>query len=164
MTSVEKWTVWVTSAVVFATGTVYLWMKYWLPAPDAFSIVHHPLQPLFLKLHILSAPLLVFALGSITLRHVWRHYMSGTRQGRVSGLSTALLVIPMVLTGYLIQAITGESALRAVALIHIITGLAYGVVVLVHQLLVRRGRRSAGESITNGDRRRKLRRRRTAYR
>lgn len=164
MTGFEKWSVWVTSALVVITGVVYLWMKYWLPAPDAFSIIHHPLQPLFLKLHILTAPLLVFALGSIALRHVWRHYASGTRQGRLSGVGTMALVIPMVMTGYLIQVVTGETTLRAIVLTHIATGLAYGVAILAHQLVVRRIRRSLGDVIGKGDRRRRLRSRRTAHR
>ena len=164
MTGLEKWTVWVTSILVFVTGVVYLWMKYWLPAPDAFSIIHHPLQPLFLKLHILTAPLLVFAVGSIALRHAWRHYATGTREGRLSGTGTAALIIPMVVTGYLIQVITGETALRGIVLTHLVTGLGYGVVILAHQLLVRRSRRMLGDVITKGDRRRKRRTRRIAHR
>lgn len=153
MTGFEKWTVWVSSALVLITGVVYLVMKYWLPAPDAFSILHHPLQPLFLKLHILTAPLLVFALGSIALRHVWKHYTTGTRQGRLSGVASAVVIIPMVVTGYLIQVVTGETSLRAIVLTHIVTGLAYGGVFLAHQLVVRRIRRSLGDVIAKGDRR-----------
>ena len=162
MTTLEKWAVWLSSGLVLITGTVYLWMKYWLPAADPFSVIHHPLQPLFLKLHILTAPLMVFALGSIGLRHVWLHYATGVRQGRRSGMGTAIVIIPMVLTGYLIQAVTGETALRAIALIHIGTGLAYGLVLLLHQVMVRRVRRSLGDQIAKGDRRHRLRTRRTA--
>jgi hypothetical protein len=155
LNSFEKWSIWVTSALVFITGSIYLVMKYWLPAPDAFSVIHHPLQPLFLKLHILTAPLLVFAFGSIALRHVWRHYSIGTREGRVSGVATAILLIPMVLTGYLIQAITGESALRAIALTHMVTGVGYGVVILGHQIMVHRRGRSLRDQIAKGDKRRR---------
>lgn len=164
MTGFEKWSVWVSSALVFITGMVYLWMKYWLPAPDAFSVIHHPLQPLVLKLHIVTAPLLVFALGSIALRHVWRHYTSRTRQGRFSGVGTAVIIVPMVLTGYLIQVITGETTLRAIVLAHIVTGVAFGLALMVHQVVVWRKGGSLGDRIAKGDRRHRQRTRRTAHR
>jgi hypothetical protein len=147
--------VWTSTALVMLTGTVYLWMKYWLPPLDEFSIIHHPLQPLMLKLHVLTAPLLVFALGSIGLRHVWRHFAAGTGQGRLSGLSTASVVIPMIITGYLIQTITGENLLQVAVLVHLVTGIIYGAALLVHQVIALRGRRSVGEVIARGDRRRR---------
>jgi hypothetical protein len=155
VTTFEKWSVWVTSALVFATGFVYLGMKYWLPAPAGFSIVRHPLQPLFLKLHVLSAPLLLLALGAIALRHVWRHFITGTRQGRASGLASVLTAGSMVLTGYLLQVFTDEGWLRVLALAHIMTGLVYGAALLVHQIMVRRRRAGGSEIIAKGDRRHK---------
>lgn len=159
MTALEKWVVWIGSILVVLTGAVYLWMKYLLPAPDEFSVIHHPLQPLFLKLHILTAPILVLGLGAIALRHVWRQFTTGTRQGRISGIGTALVVVPMIVTGYLVQTITGEGLLRVIAWLHIGAGLLYGVTMLTHQMVVRRGKRGLGDVIAKGDRRRKRRKR-----
>lgn len=159
MTSLEKWVVWIGSILVVLTGTIYLWMKYLLPAPDGFAIVNHPLQPLVLKLHILTAPILVLGLGSIALRHTWRQFTAGTRQGRISGVTTALVVLPMIATGYLVQAITGEGPLRVIAWLHIGTGVVYGGALLAHQVVVRRGKRGLGDVIAKGDRRRKRRKR-----
>ncbi len=133
MTAFERWSVWTTSVATFVTGVVYLWMKYLLVSDDPFAVVNHPWQPMMLKLHILVAPLLVFSIGLVALRHVWRHVQSGMREGRRTGLVTLVALGPMILTGYLIQAITHESLLRAMALSHIGLGLLYGGGLLLHQ-------------------------------
>lgn len=133
MSRFERWAVWSTSLATFVTGVVYLVMKYLLVSDDPFAVVNHPWQPAVLKLHILTAPLLTFAVGLIALRHVWRHVQSGMREGRRSGYAMLLSVAPMILTGYLIQAVTGETLLRAMAYSHIGLGLLYGVGLLAHQ-------------------------------
>lgn len=155
MSSFEKWSIWVSSALVTLTGVVYLGMKYLLPEPTGFSIVRHPLQPLFLKLHILSAPLLLFAFGAVAVRHIWRHMASRTRQGRVSGWSAAITAAPMIFTGYCLQVFASEGWLRWLAIGHIATGGVFAVGLLLHQLVVRRGRPGVSEIIARGDRRRR---------
>lgn len=142
MTAFERWSIWISSLLVTATGLVYAWMKYLLPEPAGFSIIRHPLQPLVLKLHIITAPLLLLALGSVAVRHIWRHMVSGTGHGRVSGWSTALTTIPMILTGYLLQVFVAESVLRSLSIAHIVAGIIYGGGLLVHQVVVRQVRRS----------------------
>jgi hypothetical protein len=133
MNRFERWAVWSTSVATFVTGVIYLWMKYLLVSADPFAVVNHPWQPLVLKIHILVAPLLVFSIGLVSLRHVWRHLRSATRDGRRTGLVTFVALGPMILTGYLIQANTHEALLRAMALAHIGLGLLYGVGLLLHQ-------------------------------
>jgi hypothetical protein len=144
---------------VTLSGVIYLWMKYLLPPPEGFSILRHPLQPLVLKLHILTAPLLLFAIGAIAIRHIWRHVAAKTRHARRSGWSAAFTILPMVFTGYLLQAITSDSWLRGLAITHIATGVIYGGGLLIHQVMVRRERPAAQQVIARGDRRRRPRRR-----
>jgi hypothetical protein len=153
----ERWAVWITSVATLVTGVLYLWMKYFLVSDDPLAVVNHPWQPTVLKLHILTAPLLTFSLGVVTLRHVWRHLRDGMREGRRSGLLAGVVVGPMILTGYLIQAITHESWLKAMAYSHIGLGLVYGVALLAHQLSVG-GKRA--RAIRAKDRRSRRRRRR----
>ncbi|MGH7510379.1 MAG: hypothetical protein ACREMZ_13040 [Gemmatimonadales bacterium] len=133
MTRFERWAVWSTSFATFATGMIYLGMKYLLVSDDPFAVANHPWQGGILKIHILVAPLLVFSIGLVALRHVWRHFRSGMPDGRRSGILTLAMVGPMIVTGYLIQAITQEGWLRAMAFSHIGLGLLYGVGLLAHQ-------------------------------
>ena len=164
MSTFEKWSIWVSSVLVTLSGVVYLGMKYFLPEPVGFSVVRHPLQPLVLKLHIITAPLLLFALGAVAVRHIWRHLISRTRQGRLSGWSAALTAIPMVFTGYLIQVLSSEAWLRGIAIAHIVTGLIYGGGLFLHQVMVRRGKTGGQKIISKGDRRLRHRRRMTGRR
>lgn len=127
---------WITAAVVGVTGIALAWMEYLLPPVDPWAVIHHPLQPLTLKLHIVTAPFLVFAIGMIALRHVWRHFRSGMSRGRRTGVVTALSVVPMVVSGYLVQVITDERWLLIVALLHLALGVAYLGGLLVHQLVL----------------------------
>ncbi|MGI9040616.1 MAG: hypothetical protein ACR2HK_05855 [Gemmatimonadales bacterium] len=133
MTRFERWAVWSTSVATLVTGVLFMWMKYLLVSDDPFAVVNHPWQPLMLKLHILVAPLLTFSIGLVALRHVWRHVQSGMRDGRRTGLVTLVALGPMIVTGYLIQAVTHQGWLEAMAISHIALGLLYGVGLLLHQ-------------------------------
>jgi len=128
----ERWAVWSTSIATTLTGVVYLVMKYLLASDDPFAVVNHPWQPAVLKAHILVAPLLTFSIGLVALKHVWRHVQSGMREGRRSGMVALVTLGPMIGTGYLIQAITQESLLRAMALSHIGLGLLYALGLVAH--------------------------------
>ena len=158
MTPFERWAVWGTSVATFVTGVIYLWLKYLIANDVPFAVVNHPWQPAVLKAHILVAPLLVFSIGLVTLRHVWRHLRSTMREGRRSGLLTVVVLAPMILSGYLIQALTEESWLKGVAIVHIALGVIYGVGLLAHQFAA--GGRKARAVRTEERRVRKRRRRR----
>lgn len=134
----ERWSVWVTTVLTVVSGTGYFVTKYLMTAPDPYAVVNHPLQPLFLKVHVVTSPLLLFALGLITVRHVWRHYRSGVRWSRKSGITIVVAVVPMVVTGYLIQVLTSAGWIRAMALAHIGFGFLYAVGFAVHAWVVRR--------------------------
>ncbi|HET7604257.1 MAG TPA: hypothetical protein VFK36_14625 [Gemmatimonadales bacterium] len=143
MTRFERWGVWSTSVATAVTGFVYLWMKYLMTPVDPWAVINHPLQPWVLKAHILVAPLLVFSMGMVALKHIWRHLRSARRTARRTGLTTALVLGPMVISGYLIQSVTGEGVLRALAIAHIATGTVYALGLLAHQVMVRRALRDS---------------------
>jgi hypothetical protein len=145
MSRFEKWNVWIASVLVTATGLGLLWTKYLMRAQDPWSVINHPLQPWFLKAHIITAPLLVFAIGLIATRHIWPHFRAGIRRGRTSGILAAFFALPMILTGYLIQVVTHAAWLRALAMSHIALGLVFAVGLTVHQV-VARARRSVRRS------------------
>jgi hypothetical protein len=158
VTRFERWAVWSTSAATFVTGLIYLWMKYMLVSDDPLAVMNHPWQGAVLKAHILVAPLLVFSIGLVALRHVWRHLRANMQDGRRSGLLTVALLGPMIATGYLIQTITSQGWLRAMALSHMGLGLLYGVGLLAHQFAA--GGRKARALRAETRRVRKRRRRR----
>jgi hypothetical protein len=138
MNPFEKWAVLSTSLLTAVTGVGYFCLKYLLEPAEPWAVINHPLQPWLLKAHILVAPLLVFAVGMISVRHVWQHFRRRVSAGRRSGLTAGLSLVPMVLTGYLIQAITAEGWLLAIAVAHIIVSLTYSAGVGVHAVVAAR--------------------------
>lgn len=155
MTRFERWSVLLTTAATVLTGVGYFWAKYLVRSPDPWAVINHPLQPWLLKAHILVAPLLVFAVGLIALRHIWRHLRSGNRGGRRSGLAMALGFGPMVVSGYLVQAVTAPGWLQALAIAHIVLGVVYAIGFVIHQVVLARSQagqvEGAAESGARGE-------------
>ena len=90
-------------AAVAGSGAVYAWMAWIAEPADEFAVVNHPWQPTTRDLHLLTAPLLVFACGLLWRTHVWERLREGFRERRASGRALALGLAPMVASGYLLQ-------------------------------------------------------------
>jgi hypothetical protein len=129
------------------TGVVYWWMLNMLEPVSEFAVINHPLQPWMLKAHIVTSPLLVFALGLIAVDHVWKQYRLGIRAGRRSGTTAMWVFVPMVVSGYLVQAVTTPIWLTATVWLHLGTSMVFLVGLAAHQVAVprRRARRGARE-------------------
>lgn len=135
MNRFEKWSVLVTAALTALTGIAYFGFKYLMTPEEPWAVINHPLQPWVLKAHILVAPLLVFSVGMIALRHIWQHFRRGVRWGRRSGLTAAVPLAPMIVSGYLIQAIPDEGWLRVAALVHIGFSFLFTAGIAVHAVV-----------------------------
>ena len=131
----EAWAIHVSNLLVGGTGWVYAWMAYLVKPTDPYAVVNHPWQPAFQHLHILVAPLLVFALGTIWRRHVWNSWRLGVRPRRWSGIGLALSFVPMAVSGYLVQTAVDPSWRKVWVVIHLITAGLWTGGYLIHQFL-----------------------------
>jgi len=118
---------------VCGTGLVYAWMRYLAEPVDEWAIVNHPWQPLMQHLHVLSAPLLVFAVGVIWSVHAIAKLRNG-RRGRASGLGLMALFLPMAASGYLLQVAVDPEWRRRWVVIHVISSLLWVGALVVHQV------------------------------
>jgi hypothetical protein len=124
-------------AFVGLSGIAYGVMKYFLSGSDLDSRVGHPWQPPMLKVHVLTAPFLVFVLGLVFSGHALARLKGGEDPGRASGAGLLALAAPLILTGPLVQVLTGEAARRWTGWIHAALGVVY-VVAYAGHLLKRR--------------------------
>ena len=150
MNKAEKITVWGSTAVMTVTGVALAGMEYLLEPADPFAVVNHPWQPAMLKLHILSAPVMVFGIGMIFMRHIWPHFRAGLKKGRRSGIWSMLLTVPMIATGYALQVLSSVSWLNTLGYVHFALGSAFAIGGGLHFLATRRhkGRRAdAGKAL-----------------
>jgi hypothetical protein len=130
----EAWFLWIATGLVGGTGIVYAVMRYALTPVDPYAVVNHPWQPAVQHLHVVAAPLLVFALGLIWQRHVWKKMRAGRGSGFRSGLALALTAGPMVVSGYLIQTATGEEWRARWVLVHVIASGLWLLGLVLHRI------------------------------
>lgn len=140
MTRAEAWFSHVSNLLVGGTGLVYAWTCYLTEPADPLAIANHPWQPALRHLHLLVAPLLVFACGLVWREHVWKRVRSGYPARRRSGLGLFALFAPMALSGYLLQTAADERWQRVWIVLHVASSLLWVLAYAVHQLSPRGAR------------------------
>ncbi len=128
----ESGTLYTANLLVGGTGIVYAVMRYLLEPTDEWAVVNHPWQPHLQHLHVLVAPLLVFACGLIWHRHVAGNLRRGKPRGGRSGPGLLLALAPMVVSGYLIQTTVSESWRQAWIVVHLVSSGAWLLVFAGH--------------------------------
>lgn len=139
MNRFQRRLLWWSTLLTALTGGVYAYMKHLMEPLNEWAVINHPLQPWVLKAHILVAPVMVFAVGLVTMSHIWPLLKSGLPKGRQTGIWTAATFGPLVFTGYLIQAVTIPVLLAVVSWTHLGLGAVVTAALLGHRVAVARG-------------------------
>ena len=128
---------------VTVTGAAFAFMKYAMKSDDPFAVINHPWQPGMLAAHVLAAPSAVFAFGWIFGDHIWPSF-TGRRPNRPTGVASMLLIVPMALTGYLLQVVTGEQVHHWMGVAHWVSSGLFAVCYAAHLALKPRLGKRAG--------------------
>lgn len=139
MTRAHAWSVHVSNVLVSGTGLVYAWMRYAMEPSDPYAVVAHPAQPLVQHAHVWTAPFLVFTLGLIWQRHVWRHWTDRDSGRRVTGITLLATAAPMILSGYLLQTAVSEGWRAAWVTLHLASSVVWTAGAIGHALGKKRG-------------------------
>lgn len=123
----------IANLAVVGTGVVYAWMRYAVAPTDEWAVVNHPLQPSLQHLHVLAAPLLVFAVGLIWSGHVVAKLRNG-RNNRAAGIGLTALFLPMAASGYLLQVAVDESWRERWIWVHVAASGLWILAFVVHQV------------------------------
>lgn len=134
MSRTERWLLDITNLLVAGTGVAYAVMKYLMDSPDEWAVVNHPWQPHMQHLHVLAAPLLVFAGGLIWRHHVLKRLRDQETDGRMSGLALVFQAAPMVMSGYLIQVSVSEFWRSVWVGVHLAFSALWIVTVMAHRI------------------------------
>ena len=138
MTRLEAWFLHLATLLVGGTGLVYAWMRYLARPDDPFAVVNHPWQPATQHLHVVAAPLLVFAVGLIWKAHAWAGFRLRAASRWASGVGLLATAGPMVASGYLLQTATAPGWRTAWLAIHLVASALWLGGYLVHQISSRR--------------------------
>jgi len=136
MSRIEAWLVHVATILVGGTGVMYAWLRYGLRVVDPGPISGSLGEPIAQHLHILAAPLMIFAVGLIWRRHAWSRWRRRVLDRRSSGLSLIAMLAPMVISGYLLETATVPLWHRIWVWVHLSTSALWLAAYLVHQLTV----------------------------
>jgi len=125
MKRAEAWWNHAALAAIGLTGLAYGAFKYFVPSPDPDSRAGHPWQPAFLKAHLLVAPFAIFGVGLILRRHALAKLDHRETNGRKTGSIMLWILLPLVLTGYLVQVFVEPGTVRGTGWLHAALGLAF---------------------------------------
>lgn len=146
MTGFERLCLHVASALAALTGLLFGGLKYFGARPGEFGPETHPWQGLAQHGHVLAAPLLVFALGGLFRAHFLPMWRSGKLAGRLTGSFLGVGLVPMILSGYLVQVAVDPGWRTVLAWVHGASSLAFLVGFLAHLGRVWRERAAASRS------------------
>ena len=119
-------------ALVSASGLLLAFLKYFLAGSDPDSRLGNPWQPAVVSAHVLLAPVAVFVLGLLWRAHALSRLKSGEPEGRSSGTALTAIGLPLVLSGYVVQVVTGEVARRWTGWLHAALGLIFALAFILH--------------------------------
>jgi hypothetical protein len=127
------------------SAAAILVLRLWFASVDEFSADAHPLEPWARALHILVAPVLVFAVGWVFGEHVLPRLRQGAGARR-SGLALGWLAAGLVLSGTALTLVSGERLRLGLAWVHGLCGAAFVCLLAAHAWLGRRSLRSAADA------------------
>jgi hypothetical protein len=130
----ERWALRLGFLLATATGLAYGYIRYFLQRVGDFGPEAHPWQSVTQHAHVLTAPLLLFALGIATRGHILGMLQHGVTRGRRTGLLMAWLTAPLVLGGYAIQVVTGAGPRAWLGWIHAAISVVFVAAFAVHWL------------------------------
>ena len=133
MTALERWSLHLGALLTALSGLATGWLRTFGRVAGEFGPEPHPLQGLAQHLHVLAAPLLLFALGMAVRGHLAAKLRAGAER-RGTGLGLGLLILPMVASGYLLQVAVAPGWRLAWAWVHGPASLLFLVAYLGHGL------------------------------
>lgn len=132
MTFMERWSLHLAVFVTAGTGALEGYLRWFGLRMGEFGPEAHPWLGAAQHAHVLAAPVLVFTLGMILRGHFSPMLQRGTREGRSSGLALALVILPMVAGGYLVQVVVDPFWRNVFAWVHGVASLTFMAVYLGH--------------------------------
>ncbi len=128
MSPLERWSLHLAALVTAGTGLMDGLLRWFGQRAGEFGPEPHPWLSAAQHLHVLAAPTLVFCLGVMVRGHLGPRLRQGP-EGRGTGMGTASLMAPMVLSGYLVQVATSPALRTCYAWVH---GISAGAFLLAY--------------------------------
>lgn len=124
----QKSLIHVSTALLWLSGAAWLYLKQ----PDDI----HPVQPFLMKLHGAAAILFLLVFGGLWVTHIPAGWQQNDRRPSGSWLTGVNAIL--IITGWGLYYMGGESARHFASFVHGAVGLVLPVLLVVHILAARR--------------------------
>jgi len=119
-----------TFAVLFLTGVVWWALHRWGDVETEFGPTPHPLNPWLLRVHGAAAMVALVVLGTLLSRHVRNAWRAG--KNRLTGVGMLGFCGGLVVSGYALYYVGSEAGRALASWVHLVLGLVFPVVLVVH--------------------------------
>lgn len=135
----ERWQrlcVYFSAAALLLSGAAWLVAHYFMRPVSEFGEAVSPLEPWAMKVHGGAAMIALFFAGSLLNLHIRRALKAG--RNLVTGWSMIVTLLFLVITGYGLYYVAGDTDRPAWSLLHWAVGLAAGLLFVLHVAVGRR--------------------------
>jgi hypothetical protein len=139
MKALERWSLHGSALAMGLSGLSYGYLKYFGQRQGPFGPEQSPLQGWAQHAHVLLGPWLVFSLGMVVKAHVAPRLKAG--RARRTGFAVALVLAPLVLSGYTVEVAVEPAWRVGCAWVHGCVALLFLAGYAVHLLRPAGGRR-----------------------
>lgn len=136
-----RWTLYLTTAVLFVTGVLWLAVHFGLKQGGANDLPH-PAEPWILRAHGLAMMVGLFVYGSLLRAHMVNAWK--LRRNRNTGLLVVTVLAVLTITGYMLYYVGGETTRPIISIVHWAIGLVIGGLLPFHVWHGRRNRSVPG--------------------
>lgn len=119
---------------VLVTSIIYFAIKYFFQVEGEWGIESHPLEKTFQHIHILTVPVLFFAVAAIFKTHIWKKIRTNFQKLRKTGILMLISFFLMVFSGYGIQVAMNEALRKYLIWLHLGISLLWSVLYIYHQV------------------------------
>lgn len=116
--------------ILSSSGVLWIVLHYFFAAHSEFGSAPNPAEPTLLRIHGIAAVAGVFLLGGIVTGHIAAGWNKA--RNRPSGITLAIAAITLILSGYALYYVTGDSLRGGIAIAHEVAGIAAIAVALLH--------------------------------
>jgi predicted membrane channel-forming protein YqfA (hemolysin III family) len=122
---------------LYGSGLIWAIFHYFIRTPGDFGDVPHPIEPWCMRVHGGAAMLFLILLGTLLPNHV--RFAWHARRNRPNGVLLMVILGSLILTGYGLYYLAGETSRAWTHWSHLIVGILLPLILILH---IWAGRRS----------------------